>query len=204
MQEVVSQNQPQNPYREFSLTVQAAANGVNRQRIFYATNYFRVLTLSAKTLSVNFYGTGDTTIVDAGIGIKLPDVLPYVDLINTGGADITVTVALGVVEVNDNRFVTSGVLTTTQNSGATLANAQVSVTNAATSISAASATKKRVIIKNPSTGTESVFLGNANTVTTANGFELVVGESVTLQTQSAVFGIHPTATENIHVLTESN
>lgn len=60
-------------------------------------------------------------------------------------------------------------------------------------IVAASATRKSVIIKNPSTNTDSFRIGEAGGVTAGRGFELEPGESIALTVNCAVHGYNTKA-----------
>jgi hypothetical protein len=81
-----------------------------------------------------------------------------------------------------------------------IANGQVTVSNAAVTIAAARDTRKRLVIVNRES--VSVFVGVA-TVTTANGVELLPGDSLTLYTTALVQGITAAAsTEKVHYIEE--
>lgn len=195
--DVVSSNTPQNPYKEFTMTLQVN----DRQRIYYASNYFRVLALTLNTLSVNFYGTTQTSFVGAGIGVKLPDILPWVELINTGGAPVVLTVAMGVGEFFDNRLTVTGNINSVIVSGATLTDvADVAVlTGATTQVQAASALTKTVIISNLAANGTKIRVGSAS-AGAARGIEVPIGGSVSLDTAAAVFVFNPSGgTINIGV-----
>lgn len=180
---------PQNAYREFTYVVPAGT----RQRIFYSTTYFRIMSLTLNTLSVNFAGTTDTTIVGAGIGIKMKAAVPYVDLINTGGADLTVTVALGCVEINDSRLNLTGSVNSVIVSGATLVTvADVTLTHGvATKIITGNANNKSVIISNLLASAAVIRVGDLN-VTATRGAEVPIGGSITLDCSADIWGFNNT------------
>jgi hypothetical protein len=75
--------------------------------------------------------------------------------------------------------------------GSTLANGQVNISNAAATLLAARDTRKRVTFVNRMP--VAVFIGIA-TVTTANGFQLDPGASITLHTTALIQGITAAAT----------
>ncbi len=199
----VSRNVPQNPYKEFTLVIPAAANGLNRQRINYATSYFRVIALTLATLSINTAGAaGDTSVVGAGIGIELDEIVPWIELINTGASDLTVTVAMGICKIQDSRLTLTGTVTTSVASGATLSDvADVAVlTTATTKVNTGSATYKSVIISNLLANAGVVRVGTSS-AGAARGAEIPIGGSVTLDTQADVYIYNPNAgTVNIGVL----
>lgn len=64
---------------------------------------------------------------------------------------------------------------------------QVSVTGAATSIVAVKSDRSGITIVN--TGATTVFVGENATVTTATGYPLTAGASVSFSTTGAVYGI---------------
>jgi hypothetical protein len=76
------------------------------------------------------------------------------------------------------------------------ATGQVSVGSSTTLIIAAG-TRQGVLITNPSSVT--VYIGGSG-VTTSNGQELLAGESVTLPTTSAVYGVVATGTQTVTYL----
>jgi len=85
--------------------------------------------------------------------------------------------------------------------GATLTAGQVSVANTATQIVAANTSRYSIVIRN--NGTATVFLGPANTVTTANGHTLGAGETITFSTSSAIYGIVATGTNAVSFMQEA-
>lgn len=129
---------------------------------------------------------------------------------NSSGAPVTLVVAFAFGNITDDRVsitgavVVSGTVSSNTVSGANISNAQVAVTSAAPIlISAASATKRTVIIKNFTTSAQTAYIGDA-AVTTANGIELAAGESITIDTQAAVYGRTAAGTASIGVITQSN
>ncbi len=179
---------PQNPYKEFPIVVPAG----QRYRLYYSTTYFRIMSLTLNTLSVNFAGTTDTTIVGAGIGIRMKAAIPYVDLINTGAADLTVVVALGCVDINDSRLNLSGTLTAVVASGATLVTvADVAVlTVTTTKVVATNANNKSAIISNLIANGTVLRAGDVNTGA-SRGAEVPIGGSITLDCSADIYIFNP-------------
>lgn len=200
---VAKVNTAQNPYQEFTLTIKATANGgPNSIIINYASNYFRVLSLSANTLSVDFGGQGAlTSIVGAGIGIQMTDVIPYIRLVNTGAADITVTVALGVGIFNDNRLTVVGTITTAPVKSNTFVGvADVTLNANPKQIMPATATQRSLIITaNPANNAGGIRIGGNGSVGAAQGMLLQPGQSIVLDTAAAVFGWASAATDSVSI-----
>jgi hypothetical protein len=79
--------------------------------------------------------------------------------------------------------------------------AQTSVTTSAVRLDTAANRPGTVAIKNR--GSSSIYLGSDNTVTSANGFELGVGESVSVdlnKSTSAIWAIAGSGTNRVDVL----
>jgi len=78
---------------------------------------------------------------------------------------------------------------------------RVSVGTTATSIISSNTNAKIRIIENR--GSNSVFIGGANTVTTANGFQLSAGEELDVSDYTGeIFGIVAASTENVNYVEE--
>lgn len=80
-----------------------------------------------------------------------------------------------------------------------LANGQVAPTSTAATLLAARETRKRAIFLNA--GTVDVYIGIA-TVTTANGFKLVPGSSISLYTTALIQAITASGTGAVHYIEE--
>lgn len=93
-------------------------------------------------------------------------------------------------------------LLTALGNSAVFSTAQISVGTSATVIKAASATRKRITIKNPVGSGQVLYIGRSNGVTTANGHMLDAGDSITLGTEDAIWGIFPTSANNVSYLEE--
>lgn len=93
-------------------------------------------------------------------------------------------------------------LVTALGNGSVFSTSQISVGTSATVIKAASATRKRITIKNPVGSGQVLYIGRSNGVTTANGHMLDAGDSITLGTEDAIWGIFPTSANNVSYLEE--
>jgi hypothetical protein len=187
----------QNEYMEYDLTI--AAGG--QETIFEAHDYFRVLSLSAATLSVRFGQNARVSPwLGSGLGKKHHRILDRVTLINTGGAAITVRVALALGQVSDDRLNVSGTITTITNSPATLTTlADVALNNAsATLILAASSTTREVIISNPIANGVDLRVGDS-AVTATRGAILAAGQTIALTTAAAVYVFANAASKTLAV-----
>lgn len=85
-----------------------------------------------------------------------------------------------------------------ESGAANFATAQTSVANTATQIVAVNTTRRAVVITNPST-TVTVFIGGA-AVTTSTGQELLPGNSISIPTTLAVYGIVASSTQTVSSL----
>lgn len=180
-------------YAEKTVTIAAGA----RFEDYVIFNYFRVLSLSGTGLEVIFGNNQyQTPFTGAGIGVKLEYVLPRLTLVNTSGASLTMTYAVAVGDVNDDRLTVSGTLNVTSTTAAPVINvattgaattSQVSVTTTATSIVAANSVRGAVTIRNQ--GATDMFIGSSSGVTTLNGLLVKAGESFSTTTRGAIFGI---------------
>lgn len=103
----ISAGQTQIPYQEFTYTIAAGAN----VDIFQVFNYFRVLSLSAGSLSVQFGQNGLITPYSGqGVGIQLAFTYDRLRLINTSGVSMTITIAIALGIVFDDRLNVSSAL----------------------------------------------------------------------------------------------
>lgn len=82
-----------------------------------------------------------------------------------------------------------------ESGAANFAATQVSVAATATQIVASNATRRAVLITNPSSSV-TVYIGGA-AVTTSTGQELLPGNSLSLPVTSAVYGIVATSTQTV-------
>lgn len=211
----IAQIDVQNPYKEFTETIQA---GEIRQ-IFYAHDYFRLLeyTGTPNSLKVRFGSSGsETDFSGAGLGYKMLQAVDRVELRNTDAAPITVKIVLATGTVNDDRLNVSGTvnvnvtntpLSVTETNPLTKINVsnaingnQVSVgTGAQVLLSAANANKIGVTI---GAGDTDLFIAETG-VTTANSFKIPANTSMNITTNAAVFGIRSSGTFNAFILEET-
>lgn len=181
-------------YQEKTRTLAAG----ERYEDFTIFNYFRVLSLTGSGLEVIFGNNQfQTPFTGAGIGLKLDYVLPRLTLINTSGASLTLTYAVAVGGVSDDRLTVTGTLNTlitngvaapipTRVASGSIATAQTVITAAAAavSISAFDNTKTQVIIRN--VGANDMVIG-ASGVNAATGLLLRPNESYSGNTGAAIF-----------------
>lgn len=199
----IAQGSIQNPYKEFSITVAPQTT----ETLSYVFDYFRILSLSGDTnaCNVRFGGSGSETIFSsAGLGYKLLQPVDRVSVRNSGATPLIITVAVGVGFISDDRLNVSGTVNVAGivdiEGSTTIANSQVTVSNTAVIISAASATKNSVTIYNK--GVTSVFIGTSS-VTTSNGLEIEAGASYVISTKAVIYGIRAAvSTEVVGILEE--
>lgn len=189
----IQQGSTQNEYQEYDVTIAAGAF----ETLFEVHDYFRVLALSNTTLSVQFGQNGRITKWSgAGIGKKHSGLLDRVKLINTGGAPITVTVALAIGSISDDRLNISGnvnvvtptntpLLTKDTNSTAFTTPQVALAATTATQIFASNSSAKARIIK---AGNTDLYIGTSNAVTNSNGFKIDQGQSAIIPHGLAVWG----------------
>lgn len=86
----------------------------------------------------------------------------------------------------------------------TLTCAQVAVSDTATQVAGSSSERRSLLVRNAPDSASSVFVGGANTVTDATGFELAPGEAIELAATGTVYAIC-SAGENatVHVAEEA-
>lgn len=108
--------------------------------------------------------------------------------------NVAITAGSGTTVGTDERTINSvavQVQRVNEQGSTAIASGQVSNTNSAATLIAARDTRKRLILVNRQA--EAVFVGPA-TVTTANGFQIDAGASLTLYTTALVQGITAAAT----------
>lgn len=210
----ISISQIQNPYQEFTYTLAAG----EQRRIDYSSDYFRVLDLTGTGLKVRFAFNGsETEWTGAGIGFKSPAVFSYVILRNTSGAPFTITVAMAIGFITDDRLNVSGninvvtppatALTVVSNPAAPLeviqdagtnfavknvnpsafTTGQVSVGTSATLILAAN-TSNRALLTITAPATGDLFIGGA-AVTVSTGIRVPAGSSYSTTNTAARYGV---------------
>jgi len=190
----------QNPYREFTYVIPASG----QQEILYAHSYFRIMSLSAAgSVAVRWGQSGSqSSVIGSGIGIELPEAVDRVTLINLGGADVTITVALSMGRVSDDRLNVSGTLSTSVISPTTAVDtADVAVlTLATTLVAATNANTQQVIISNLAANGTSIRVGTVS-AGAARGVEIQSGATIVLDCSANIYVYNPSAaTINIGVL----
>ena len=94
-----------NPYRQFAYTIPAGSI----VKIRYDADVFAVLYTSSENLAVNFSGSGGQTQYWQGIKYKCPFTFTYAELVNLDQSNpLSVVVAMGIGDVQDNRFSVTG------------------------------------------------------------------------------------------------
>jgi hypothetical protein len=184
-----------NPYREFTFSV--AVSGA--ETIFFAHRYFRVMTISG-TASIRFGASGSkTSFIGAGVGIELDSPTDRVTIFNEGGGILTLTVALSMGRISDDRLNVSGTVSTQETKAATLTStADVALAAASTIIKAANTTRRAIIITNTHAA-NAVRIGEVS-VAAARGAYLAPGASISLDTTAAVYGYDASAAVTVSVL----
>ena len=193
--QIISQGVAQTRYEEYTYTIAAGAAVV----LDAVYNYFRVLSQSASTISVVF---GDnpraSSFSGAGIGIKFENLPSRLEIRNTGGVSTTITFALAIGFVYDDRLNVSGTVNIAGTVSTTTASVLASiadVTAAAatlTVISAANAARRGLIITN--IGANPARIGDAANTTATRGAQLLANQSITIETLDAVSGISTAGT----------
>jgi len=174
-------------YQEKTITLAAGA----RIEDFCIYNYFRVLSLSGSGLAVIFGNNQfQTPFTGAGVGLKLDYILPRLTLINTSGVSITLTYAVAVGSVSDDRLNVSGVVTvggsvsTTTSSVLTTLGDTVVPAAALTLIRNANTTRRGIMFTN--VGANVCRIGDSTTTGAAAGAPLLPNQSITLETLDAI------------------
>jgi len=99
-----------NPYRQFTETIPAGQT----KNIYYDANNFAILYTSSQNLSIDFGGSGGATPIWQGMKYKSEVILPYVQLFNRDTLNsLTVTICMGIGDIEDNRLSVSGSVSVT-------------------------------------------------------------------------------------------
>lgn len=107
----IEQGSLDNPYKEFTFTIAAGAI----EQVYYAFDYVRCLTFTGANtdIKLRFGKSGsESDFIGAGIGIKMPYVVESLAIRNASASPITVTFALAIGIINDDRLNVSGTITT--------------------------------------------------------------------------------------------
>lgn len=201
--------QIENPYKEFAVTI---ANNATIP-IYYAHNYFRMVTATSTTgVTIRFGNAGTfTTLAGAGMGIQHPKIVDLVEIANASGGSITITVGLCVGQVDDNRLNVSGNVSVVNATGTDLAvrdtsdqiasATNVTVTTTAASVVALNTLRMETWITNLD-ASNTVYLGDsAVNGTTESGIPLLPGATAILRSNAAISGIVTSGTASVAVCT---
>lgn len=182
-------------YSEETLTIAAGA----RETRYTVYDYFRVLSLTGSGLRVIFgVNQNDTPYTGAGVGIKMPNLQTRLELINSSGSPITITYAVALGIINDDRLnvlgsvTVAGTVSTTTSSTLLSANDTIITASIRTAITAANTARRGLVITN--IGAASMRVGDSTTTSAARGAFLDVGQSITIETQNAVSGFSTVGT----------
>ena len=190
-----------NPYREFTYTV--AVSG--QQEILHVHRYFRVMSISG-TASIRFGASGSkTSVIGAGIGIELDSPTDRVTLINEGAGILTITVALAMGKISDDRLNVSGTVSTLETKGTAIQDtADVTLNNGAeTQLLAAFSTRRAAIIVADPANTVSVRIGKTGAVGAARGALLAPGSVFSISNgeyNGAIFGYAGAAGQKVSMV----
>lgn len=185
--------------------------------VFKVFNYFRVISKTGGTLSVQFGQNGlQTPFTGAGVGLQLFTQVDRVRLVNTHPTDaMTITIAVALGWINDDRLTVSGTVTiagaVTITSGnvtsqtkalASCTTAQVALSTTAAQLVAAGASNGLITVQ---AGAVDMYIGNSNAVTTSTGFLVASGGSFTypIGYTGDVYAILAASTATAYVMTGS-
>lgn len=139
--------------------------------------------------------------LELGVGAEFPD--PFTTVQLTSDTAQTIKLAVSDLRVDDNRLVgvvdIQGGLDTKEVEASTNAASAVTVGTSAVQISAANASRKSIIVQ--AIGGD-IFIGGANTVTTATGLKVAQGGSFESRTQGAIWARAATAGLDVRVWQE--
>lgn len=121
----------------------------------------------------------------------------------TAGANIIFMVSKpgGLSIEGNNVNVTGSVIVSKSGKTDTASHAKVGVTNSAAVCAASNVDRQSLTVKNIDSSLDA-YLGFANTVTTANGFKLAPGESITFDHYTGAVYCIAAATSNLSVISE--
>jgi hypothetical protein len=183
--QTISPGSTQIPYQEFTYTIPVSGY-VDVLQVF---NYFRVLSLDVSTLSIQVGQNGLVTkYTGAGVGVNFDNTYDRIRLINNGGAPITLTIAIAIGDINDDRLNVSGTINTNAISNSVLTTTADVVVGAAalTALKAANTSRKGIILTN--VGANVIRIGDSVNTGAARGAPLLANQSITLETTAAVSG----------------
>jgi hypothetical protein len=199
----------QNPYKEFTYVIQPSGT----QRIDYAYSFFRVMSLSANTIEAKFGASGTfTSIIGGGVGIDFGDRnLPFVELRNVGGVAVTITVAMMIGVINDDRLNVSGNVNVINGSTPfaveettnTILNRDDLVIAAGAGVSLIAARPRRtgICVQGHPTNVQELRIGH-NTPTSTRGIIVEPNQTIFLPTAAQVYVRNPAPISQIALVTE--
>lgn len=192
--------------RTYTLTFAGAGTGVLPAGVFF---YVKTAT-AALTIRTRGSTSSPIEFADVGAGLKFGPVpaekrWTYLD-VESAVAQVVTVIVSDDAEVDIASTVNvAGNVQVSEVPSVTLATpARVSL-NTATDVPivAASATRRRVTIQNPSTNTESVNVGPTGQLSTTRGLEIEPGTSFEFVTSAAIFGRSVTGTPSVQALEET-
>ncbi len=170
---LIDNGQQQSSYREFTITLPAA--GV--YNLTNPFNYLRCLEASSSFEIAWSTNLGNTTF-EAGLGIKMPKVIPYAQIFAPKDQPLTVRIGCGIGEFDDSRLTVSGTVRTEPAQYASFEASTLTIANGSVEIPPA----QRVILQN--TGQNIMYIGGTETdglqLQPQGTFEYTLGESLTL------------------------
>lgn len=174
----------QNPYQEFVRIIPAGET----RRIDYAFNFWRILSATGGEITLGFGGSGSPTVVSgAGIGQQLPVAIPFLTIRNSGATALTITVAMAIGDIRDDRLNISGALSVAKPSNLITTADATLVATVKTSVLASDTTRNKVIVVNNTAGTD-IRIGDTN-ISLSRGALVKGGQSIELAVTSEIFAI---------------
>lgn len=199
VQQVITDGTSQVPYQEFTVSIPAGG----RMQFDQIFNYFRVLSQSGGALSVRLGDNGlETPFTGAGIGINFDETYRNLVLINTGGTTMTITIAIALGSVSDDRLTVSAVLSTKETQSSGFSTSQNTITTAAVQLVVANSVNGRVTVY---AGALDLYIGQTNGVTSANGFLIPANSSYTFSAGCScdVYGIRASGSSPVYTIRET-
>lgn len=179
----------QNPYRQFPITL-APREILN---VFYAFDVFRILAIVNEDDVVYRFGQSgaETNIVGAGIGIKLNEAVNVLTLRNTSSVNtVTMTIALAIGNINDDRLNTVGAITISDIDVPAIFDAKPDITlvaNTTTLLMGAVAVRREAFISNYSL-TDTLSIGDSGLDATHSGILIPPRGTLILATSAQIYG----------------
>lgn len=191
----------QSGYKEFTYTIPAYGSEI----IYYAHNTLRLLSFTGTRgdLAMVIGANGDETIfTGAGISYVLPSAVDRVKLVNKSASSITLTVAMIIGDIRDDRLTVSNIVSVEEVTPDNGAYGAVSLTaSTATQILAANANGVKTLIQN-NNAYDDLYIGYDSGLTINNGIRIPKQGSIELSTTKAIFGIS-ISTCDVRYLTET-